>query len=90
MRLLFCALIIGLALLPGPVLGCAACYGQTDSPLAEGMNWGIFSLLGVVVAVLGGIATFFIYLARRAAVQPPAPGAGYANVLAGQAPSISD
>ncbi len=29
------------------------------------MNWGIFSLLAVVVFVLGSIASFFIYLARR-------------------------
>ena len=32
------------------------------------MNWGIFSLLAVVIFVLGGIAAFFIYLARRAAM----------------------
>jgi hypothetical protein len=31
------------------------------------MNWGIFSLLAVVVFVLGCIAAFFVYLARRAA-----------------------
>jgi hypothetical protein len=35
--------------------------------MAVGMNWGIFSLLGVVVVVLGGIAAFFVYLARRSA-----------------------
>lgn len=31
------------------------------------MNWGIFSLLGVIVAVLGGVAGFFVYLARKSA-----------------------
>jgi hypothetical protein len=35
--------------------------------MAQGMNWGIFSLLGVVGLVLGGVAAFFIYLARRSA-----------------------
>jgi hypothetical protein len=56
------------------VFACAACFGKTDSPLAAGMNWGIFSLMGVVVCVLGGIATFFVYLAKRAAMTaPPAP-----------------
>jgi hypothetical protein len=35
--------------------------------MARGMNWGIFSLLGVIVLVLGGVAAFFVYLARRAA-----------------------
>ncbi len=45
---------------------CPACFGKTDSPLADGMNAGIFSLLFVVVLVLGGVAAFFIHLARRA------------------------
>jgi len=35
------------------LLACAACYGKSDSPLASGMNWGIFTLLGVIVPVLG-------------------------------------
>jgi heme/copper-type cytochrome/quinol oxidase subunit 2 len=38
--------------------------------MAKGMNWGIFSLLAVVVVVLGGVAAFFVYLARRASAQP--------------------
>jgi hypothetical protein len=35
--------------------------------MAKGFNWGIVSLLAVVVVVLGSIASFFVYLARRAA-----------------------
>lgn len=54
-------------LAPAPVLACAACYGASDAPMAQGMNWGIFSLLGVILTVLGGVAAFFISLARRAA-----------------------
>ena len=49
---------------------CAACYGQSDSPMARGMNWGIFTLLGVIGLVLGGVAGFFVYLAKRAASTP--------------------
>ena len=49
------------------ILACAACYGQSDSPMAAGMNWGIMSLLGMIVVVLGGVAAFFIFLARRSA-----------------------
>ncbi len=45
---------------------CAACFGKSDSPLAAGMNAGIFALLLVVVMVLSGVGAFFIYLARRA------------------------
>ena len=52
---------------PPELLACAACYGKSDSALAQGMNWGILSLLALVVFVLGGIAAFFVYLAKRAA-----------------------
>lgn len=57
---------------PGAALACAACYGQSDSPMAAAMNWGILTLLAVIVAVLGGIAAFFAFLARRAAGAVPA------------------
>jgi hypothetical protein len=52
------------------LLACAACYGKSDSPLALGLNWGIFSLLGVVIFVLGGFAGFFIYLVKRGSRNP--------------------
>jgi len=66
-------LAITLALAPSNALACAACYGASDSLMAKGFNWGIISLLAVVVVVLGSIASFFIYLARRAsAFQTPA------------------
>ena len=59
--------------MPEPVRACAACFGNSDSPLAHGMNMGILSLLIVVVTVLGGIAGFFIYLARKASMTAGAP-----------------
>ena len=64
-----CALLAALAIAAAPqsVLACATCFGKSDSDLARAMNWGILSLLAVVVVVLSGIAAFFIYLARRAA-----------------------
>ena len=65
-----CALLAALAMAATPqsVLACATCFGNSDSDLAKAMNWGILSLLAVVVFVLGGIVAFFIYLARRAAL----------------------
>lgn len=60
------ALLASLALQPYPVLACAACYGQSDSPMAQGMNWGIMSLLGIIGLVLVGVASFFVFLSRRA------------------------
>ena len=56
-------------------LACAACYGKSDSPLAQAMNWGIFSLLGVVVGVLGTIASFFVFLAKKSAAVTAAAAA---------------
>jgi heme/copper-type cytochrome/quinol oxidase subunit 2 len=53
---------------PGSVVACAACFGKSDSSLAKGMNWGIASLLVLVIGVLGGIASFFIYIARKSAM----------------------
>ena len=31
------------------------------------MNWGIFTLLGMIVGVLTGITTFFVVINRKAA-----------------------
>jgi hypothetical protein len=67
-KLWLAGLVFGLALRSESLLACAACFGaKTDSPLADGMNWGIMSLLVVVVSVLGGIAAFGIFMAKRAA-----------------------
>jgi hypothetical protein len=69
-KLLCAAAAVGLVLHAPSVFACAACFGKSDSPLAKGMNWGIFSLLAVVVTVLSGIASFFVYLGRKAADKP--------------------
>jgi len=60
-------MLFAAALQPASVFACAACYGASDSPLAKGMNAGIFSLLGVVALVLGGFASFFVYLGKKSA-----------------------
>jgi hypothetical protein len=47
--------------------------------MAQGMNWGIFSLLAVVGCVLGAFAAFIVFLAKKSAAQPavtPAEPAG--------------
>jgi heme/copper-type cytochrome/quinol oxidase subunit 2 len=71
--LLAAALLV--ALQPLPLRACAACYGQSDSPMAQGMNWGIFTLLGVIAVVLSGVTGFFVYLAKRSAGAEPEPAA---------------
>lgn len=63
-------LVLALAVHPHSLWACAACYGQDSGPMARGMNWGIFSLLGIIVFVLVGVAGFFVYLANRSAKLP--------------------
>ena len=58
---------LGLLLRADTVLACAACYGKSDSSLAQGMNWGIVALLAVVLTVLSGIVAFFVHVAKRTA-----------------------
>ncbi len=65
LKIMVAGFLCALALQPASLFACAACYGASDSPMAKGMNWGIFSLLGVVVMVLGSIASFFVYLGKR-------------------------
>jgi len=60
------------ALLGGlPVFACATCYGASDSPLAQGMNWGIMVLLGFIGTVLTGIVAFFVHVGRNSAKMSP-------------------
>ncbi len=60
-----------IAMAPSSLLACAACTGRTDSPLAVGMNWGIVTLLGLVLTVLSCFVIFFVHVARRT---PPDDG----------------
>ena len=54
-----------LASQPAVVQACSVCYGDPDSSMSRGLGWGIVTLLGVVLAVLGGISTFFVYIAKK-------------------------
>ena len=51
---------------PRVALACPVCFGQSDSPLAKGVNMGIYFLLATIGGVLVAFAAFMIYLARRA------------------------
>lgn len=53
---------------PSKLLACATCGGggaHVDAPMAEGMNWGIFTLLAVIGMVLAAFLTFLIYAIRK-------------------------
>ena len=46
---------------------CAACYGESDSGLAKGMNAGIITLLIILGGLLTAIVGFFIFIYYRGA-----------------------
>jgi len=50
---------------PKPVLACAVCFGDPNSPMAVGASWGVLLLVGVTAAVLSAFAGFFLYLVKR-------------------------
>jgi len=64
MKSLLKILVAAAALAPSSMFACAACYGKSDSPLASGMNWGIFTLLGVILTVLACVSLFFVHVIR--------------------------
>ncbi len=64
-KTLLLAAVGAAALAPSPLLACAACYGRSDSALAKGMNWGIFTLMGVILTVLTCILVFFVHIIRK-------------------------
>lgn len=51
---------------PSPAAACAVCYGAANSQMTSGMNMAIFTLLGVIAAVLAAFVAFFLFLIRRA------------------------
>ena len=62
------ALMLSLLFLSPQVFGCATCYGQSDSNLAKGMNWGIITMIFVVYLVIFSIIGFFVFVVRRSAL----------------------
>ncbi len=70
---------------PRAALACAVCFGQNDSAMAVATNWGIVTLLVIIVGVLAAFASFFIYLGRRARLAET-PGPAEAVRFAGSDP----
>lgn len=66
-RVLIFAIILATLASPTGAFACAACFGKSDSSMAKSLNAAIFSLMGVIVTVLIGAASFFVFLSRRAA-----------------------
>ena len=50
---------------PGAAVACATCYGAADSPMTQGMNNGILTLIALVGVVYVGIGKVFLDFRRR-------------------------
>ncbi len=61
------AILIAVAVLgtAGPAMACPVCWGASDSPMAQGVNNGIFLLLGVIGSVQIGFIALFVSFRRR-------------------------
>jgi len=70
---IFPGIVISLVLAaPQSAFACAACSGRSDDAVAKGLNAAIFTMLSVLLAVLGAFVSSLIYLIRRAGHHTPA------------------
>lgn len=53
---------------------CSVCFGDPTSPMTQGYNLGILTLLGVIGAMLVIFAVFFINIYKRCRPDTSAPG----------------
>jgi hypothetical protein len=65
-RLMIGALVLGTGVMPQAVMACAVCYGASDAPQTRGMNFGVFTMLGVTGVVLSSFGGMIFCFARRA------------------------
>ena len=53
------------ALTPSESLACPICFGDPDSPAAQGTSWAVVTLLGITGGVLSGFVGFIFHLMKR-------------------------
>ncbi len=71
MIVLAAGVLLTTILAPDVARACQVCFGNPDAPMAEGITWGVWFMLGVVLAVEGSIGFFFFsYLRKRARYYP--------------------
>lgn len=57
--------LIILSFFPGFIYPCAVCYGDPESPMAQGMNMGVLTLIGFIGFVLLIIASSILIFALK-------------------------
>jgi len=66
-KLILTGVLLSVCCAPPAAFACATCYGASDAPMAQGMNWGIMTLLTVIFSVLTGVVAFFVHVGRKSA-----------------------
>lgn len=67
LRQLVMAMVALAALVPSDLHACAVCFGDKSSQMGKAADAGVLTLLFIILAVLGGVVSFFIYIVRRTA-----------------------
>jgi hypothetical protein len=65
-KLMAILFVAAMGFAPRLLLACSVCYGAPGTAQTRGMNFGIFTMLGVTGVVLGGFGGLFFRFARRA------------------------
>ena len=60
-----CVTAAVLVLTPSESLACPICFGDPESPVVQGSNWAVVTLLGVTGGVLSGFVGFIFHLMKR-------------------------
>ena len=63
-KILLLALLLAV-LSPSRLFACAACYGESDAPMARGLTFAIIALAGFIACVLSGVVVFFVHLGKK-------------------------
>lgn len=68
-------LLIGLllAMLAAPAFGCPVCFGESDSPIAQGANLSILFMACLTYLTIGGGVAAVVVLRRRQLRQGETP-----------------
>lgn len=50
---------------PRAAHACSVCYGEAEGPMLDAARYGVYLLLGILLAVQAAFVVFFLYLRRR-------------------------
>jgi heme/copper-type cytochrome/quinol oxidase subunit 2 len=84
-RLTIALIALAVTLLPQELLACAVCAGDKNSQMGKAADAGVLTLLLIIMAVLAGIAVFFIYIVRRTARLEQQSGQ---NIISSSSPKL--